>query len=109
MDYKLYLNRVAIFKKTASTELETKVSPAGRTYVEDNIVKVTDKKTYRYLKNYLVKKKHFCIYVFTYSENAKYFEKELDKIAKKITDSEELLSDDIMNIHWTDFYIKEDK
>lgn len=85
----LRLNQIAIWKPKAIDELTVRESPAGRPYEENNILKPTTAKSYRYAKNYQVGRGRastkYCLFVITYDNDRESIEKQLDDIAKTIT------------------------
>ena len=84
MNNKLELNRIALWKPKLFDELTVREYGVGRAYVEDNTIKKTIDKTYRYAKNYEKGRHKFCLFVITYANNADVVERQLDKIAKKL-------------------------
>jgi hypothetical protein len=85
---KLILNRVAIWQPKYIDDLTTRVSPPGRTHMENNIAKVADKPIYRYAKNYKVGKGKsaikFCLFIMTFSDASKKVETFLNGVAKTV-------------------------
>lgn len=81
----LRLDEVAIWRAKPTDELTIRSNPAGRPYEDNNIIKKTEDVAFRYAKNYEKGDKKFCLFVFTYDDNAKAVEKFLDKVAKAVT------------------------
>lgn len=80
----LELNRIALWKPKLCDELTIRASGAGRPYIENNTIKKTTAKTYRYAKNYKKKDTAYCLFVITYTDKANIVEAQLDKIAEKL-------------------------
>ena len=82
------INRVAIWRATLAEEINVKISPPGRHYLENNVEKISDQEMYRYVKNYKVGKGEsaidFCLFIITFSDSINHVEKFLDEVAKTI-------------------------
>lgn len=117
----LELNRIALWRPKLLDDFTIREAGAGRPVVENQIISKTKSKTYRYAKNYSrgkgKDKIKFCLFVVTYSDDAENAEKQLDKIAKKITSNKidietvkEVVSESTnTNFTYTDFFLKEGK
>ena len=66
----LQLNRIALWRPKLCDELTVRECGAGRPYEENHTIKRTSDKTYRYAKNYEKSGKQFCLFAFTYANNA---------------------------------------
>lgn len=98
----LELNRIAIWRPKLLDDFTVRESGAGRTFADNKIISKTTAKTYRYAKNYEKDGIRFCLFVVSYSKNAKKAEKALDKFAKKIKPS-----GDYSDFEYTNFYLED--
>lgn len=110
MNNKLELNRIALWKPKLFDELTVRECGAGRPYVEDNIIKKTIAKTYRYAKNYKRGNHTYCLFVITYANNTDIVERQLDNVSKKIKVADiesalEISTDSSFN--YTNYYLEE--
>ncbi len=106
----LELNRIAIWRPKLLDDFTIRESGAGRPFAENHIIKKTTAKTYRYAKNYEKDKIKFCLFVITYSNDAKDVESQLDKIAKKIgakTAEEYVSKSSDVSFNYLDIYLEE--
>lgn len=110
MSNTLELNRIALWRAKLFDELTVRECGAGRAYVEDNTIKKTVEKTYRYAKNYEKGRHKFCLFVITYANNTDIVERQLDSIAKKIkvADIESALEASTdSDFTYTNYYLEE--
>lgn len=84
---RLLLDRVAIWGVKATDGLSVKNQPAGRIYFENEIAKTTNTPTYRYAKNYEIKKGRkvlrFCLMMTSRSDSFSEIEAFLDDVSKR--------------------------
>ncbi|MDO4759315.1 MAG: hypothetical protein Q4A30_00815 [Candidatus Saccharibacteria bacterium] len=85
----LILNQVAIWQPKLLDKFTLRPSPAGRTYFENGVAKISQDKLYRYAKNYKVKDNNiemrFCLFVVSPTYDLEKFEKFLDEVSKNIS------------------------
>ena len=98
----LELNRIAIWRPKLIDDFTVRESGAGRTFAENKILSKTTATTYRYAKNYEIKGKRFCLFVVTYSKEARLAEQQLDKVAKKVKTPENL-----SDFKYTNYYLED--
>ena len=89
----IILDNIAIWTPKLGDELTVRTTPAGAKHQDatTNLISLTDKTVYRYAKNYKTKGRNgvrFCLFVRTYSDDAKDIEKQLDDYATKIATNE---------------------
>lgn len=110
MNNTLELNRIALWTPKLFDELTVRSSGAGRVYIENNTIKKTIDKTYRYAKNFEKGKHRFCLFVVSYANNTDIVERRLDKIAKqiKVADVEKALETSTnSSFVYTNYYLEE--
>lgn len=106
----LELNRIAVWQPKLIDELTVREAGAGRAHLQDGIISKTTAKTYRFAKNYQKGETKFCLFVVSYRKDAKAVEKELDKIAKKITEAtakKVVLESNATTFQYTDYFLEE--
>ena len=88
----IILNQIAIWHESGAKELNVKAVPAGRTYrtVDSPVYSKTNTVTYRFAKDYTVKKVKFCLMVLSDISEPSIVEKQMDDIAKSITKEQAL-------------------
>lgn len=99
----LELDRIAIWRPKLLDEFTIRESGAGRTFAENKIISKTTAKTYRYAKNYSKKDgTKFCLFVVSYSDDAKGAEKRLDEVAKKVK-----VEGNLSDFQYTNYYLED--
>lgn len=112
---RLILNRVAIWKPKLNDDFSVRPSPAGRTYFENGVAKISQDKLYRYAKNYKIKDNDieikFCLFVVSPAYDLERFKKFLDEVSKNISvdivKKVSILSN--ADFKYIDFYFNEEK
>ena len=105
----IIINKIAIWKATFHKGYTVRIVPVGTRYLNKaNIFGVSDRKMYRYAKNYKVGKTEFCLFVRSFEEDKDGIEKELDKVAKTVTEAKakEAVMASADNFVYLDKYLK---
>ena len=108
----IIINKIAMWKATFHKGYTVRIVPAGTRYQNQaNIFCVSDKKMYRYAKNYMVGKTEYCLFVRSFEDDKDGIEKQLDKVAKTITETQakKAIMASADNFEYLDKYLKGDK
>ncbi|WP_455677841.1 hypothetical protein [Sharpea azabuensis] len=88
MSKQLELNRLAIWQPKSLDEMTIRVSPAGRKFVKNDVVQITQNDSYRYAKNFGKGDKKFCLFIVCPKKQDEVkMEKWLNKQAKSIDEA----------------------
>lgn len=83
----IIIDNIAIWKADFHKGYTVRTIPMNTTYKDKNgLYNKNDKPMYRYAKNYKAGKTEFVLFVRTYEKDMAKVEKQLDKVAKKITE-----------------------
>lgn len=108
MSKQLELNRLAIWQPKALDEFTMRVSPAGRKYMKNGLVRVTQHDSYRYAKNYKLKGGKVCLFIVCEDrQDEKVMEKWLNKKSKEIDESvvqKALITSSVSEFEYLDIY-----
>lgn len=90
----IIVNKVAIWRPKLMDELTIHEHPIGTAVLDEetNLFTEVDKPLYRYAKNYTIGKGanalKYCLFVRSFDNDSKGVEKQLDKVAKGITEEQ---------------------
>lgn len=83
----IIINNIAIWSATLHQGFSVKQHPMGTIYLtKEGLAKRANRTMYRYAKTYTVGKTDFVLFVRTFNDDMVAIEKELDKVAKTITE-----------------------
>lgn len=83
----IIIDNIAIWKADFHKGYTVRTIPTNSPYkTKDGEAKISDKLMYRYAKNYKVGKTEFVLFVRTFNSKMDKVEKELDAVAKKVTE-----------------------
>lgn len=107
----IIIDKIGIWKADYHKGFTIKEVPSGMRYFDKTcICKLSNNKMYRYAKNYKVGKTEYVLFVRTFNNNTAEVEKQLDKVAKTITESyarEVCLKATLEEFDYLNEYVKE--
>lgn len=108
----IIIDNIAIWRADFHEGYTVREIPPNTQYQDkDGLMKFSDKKMYRYAKNYKVGKTAFVLFVRTYEKNKAKVEKRLDEVAKTVDEKEALKMSVAMpsNFDYLNIFLKGEK
>ena len=83
----IIVDKIGIWKADFHKGYTVRMVPSGVRYSDKTgIMKMSNKKMFRYAKNYKINRTEFVLFVRTFAEDKSGVEKQLDAVAKKVTE-----------------------
>lgn len=107
----IIIDKIAIWQPNLHDGFTVRTVPIGTRYLDPktHIYLISDKIMYRYAKNYKVGKTRFCLFARTFRDDDKGVEKELNEVAKTITEEyakSVIAKATFSNFEYTDNFLK---